>query len=260
MPRRLTKEKTHIRLPETQIRRIDALADSWSHETRAFMRARLNQYQPGYRVFKWMKAFFSHLFSLRRKNRRMHVLNDPDILTDWKKRFKYSGETHPAKSWNKIIEKELTPAERKYLLSVLDTHLTDIHVPVEVETIIEKIYRAHIRKEYLSGQDVPKAPLLLVEGSSGSGKTATVQEALDKIIFRDEVVPSIDWRVKRDEILARHGIFTSLEQVDPEFAMAIALRRVRRFYRRLSRIPLVNRMFKKRIMERLSIPKSLEIS
>ena len=58
MPRRLTKEKTHIRLPETQIKRIDALADSWSHETRAFMRARLNQYQPGYRVFKWMKAFF----------------------------------------------------------------------------------------------------------------------------------------------------------------------------------------------------------
>ena len=252
MPRRLTKEKTHIRLPEAQISRIDALADSWSHETRAFMRARLNQYQPGYRVFKWSKKCFSHLFFMRRKNRGMHVLNDPDILTDWKKRFKYSGETHPGKSWNKIIEKELSPAERKYLLAVLDTHLTDIHVPVEVEAIIEKIYRAHIRKEYLTGQDVPKAPLLLVEGASGSGKTATVHEALDKIIFRDEVVPSIDWRVKRDEILARHGIFTSLEQVDPEFAMAIAMRRVRRFYRRLSKIPLVNRMFKKRIMENLT--------
>ena len=252
MPRRLTKEKTHIRLPETQIKRIDSLADSWSYETRAFMRARLNQYQPGSRVFNWIKAVLSRLFFLRRKNRRMNVLNDPDILTDWKKRFKYSGETHPGKSWNKIIEKELSPPERKYLLAILDFHLTDIHVPMEVEEIIEKIYRVHIRKEYLTGQDVPKAPLLLVEGSSGSGKTATVQESLDKVIFRDEVIPTIDWRVKRDEILAREGLFTSLEEVDPEFAMALAMRKVRRFYRRLSRIPLLNRMFKKRILENLT--------
>ena len=173
-------------------------------------------------------------------------------LLTGKKRFKYSGETHPGKSWNKIIERELTLSERKYLLALLDRHLTDIHVPVEVEAIIEKIYRAHIRKEYLTGQDVPKSPLLLVEGASGSGKTATVQESLDKIIFRDEVIPTIDWRVKRDEIMARHGLFTSLEQVDPEFAMALAMRRVRRFYRRLSKIPVVNRMFKKKILENLT--------
>ena len=87
MPRRLTKEKTHVRLPETQIRRIESLADSWSYETRAFMRARLNQYQPGSWLFRWAKSAFSRLFFLRRKSRRMHVLNDPDIFTDWKKTF-----------------------------------------------------------------------------------------------------------------------------------------------------------------------------
>lgn len=65
-------------------------------------------------------------------------------------------------------------------MAVLDRELTDIHVPVEVEDIITKFYRAHIRKEYLTGHDVPKAPILLVEGSSGSGKSATVRKALIK--------------------------------------------------------------------------------
>jgi hypothetical protein len=182
----------------------------------------------------------------------MNVLNDPEILTDWKKRFEYSGETNPGRSWNRILEEELTRQEKQYLLAVLDRELTDIHVPVELEEIISKIYRAHIRKEYLTGQDVPKAPILLVEGASGSGKSATVQETMEKVIFRDEVIPTIDWRKKRNEIMAREGIFTSLEEVNPDFAMEIAIGHRRAFYNALARIPIINRIFKQRIMENLT--------
>jgi transitional endoplasmic reticulum ATPase len=59
---------------------------------------------------------------------------------------------------------------------VLDRELGDIHIPIELKLLFEKIYRAHIRKEYLSDPEVPKAPLILVTGPSGSGKTATMTE------------------------------------------------------------------------------------
>ncbi len=107
----------------------------------------------------------------------MNVLNNPTILTDWKKRFLYSGETNPGASWNKIIEKELTKPEYHYLSAVLDRELTDLHVPVELEKTFDKIYRAHIRKEHIEDPDVPKAPIMIIEGTSGSGKSATVREA-----------------------------------------------------------------------------------
>ncbi len=252
MPKRFTREKTHIRLPEAQIKRIERLVDSWSYDTKAFVRSRLNQYTPIAPFFSFLKSAAILIFQFRIREKRMNVLNDPEILTDWKKRFEYSGETNPGRSWNRILEEELTRQEKQYLLAVLDRELTDIHVPVELEEIISKVYRAHIRKEYLTGQDVPKAPILLVEGASGSGKSATVQETIEKIIFRNEVIPTIDWRRKRNEIMAREGIFTSLEEVDPDFAMEIALGRRRSYYNALARIPIVNRIFKQRIMENLT--------
>ncbi|MBI9090185.1 MAG: AAA family ATPase [Desulfobacterium sp.] len=252
MPKRFTREKTHIRLPEAQIKRIERLVDSWSYDTKAFVRSRLNQYMPIAPFFSFLKSAATLIFLFRIREKRMNVLNDPEILTDWKKRFEYSGETNPGRSWNRILEEELTRQEKQYLLAVLDRELTDIHVPVELEEIISKIYRAHIRKEYLTGQDVPKAPILLVEGASGSGKSATVQETIEKVIFRNEVIPTIDWRRKRNEIMAREGIFTSLEEVNPDFAMEIALGRRRSFYNALARIPIINRIFKQRIMENLT--------
>lgn len=159
MPKRLTKEKTYVRLPEKQIRRIEELAGSWSYETKAFIRSRLNQYRPVSPGLSKLRGFFYTVFFFMPKpDKKMTVLADPGILMDWKKRFEYSGETNPGRSWNRILEKELTPQELKYLLAVLDRELTDIHVPVELEDVIEKIYRVHIRKEYLTGLDVAKAP------------------------------------------------------------------------------------------------------
>jgi transitional endoplasmic reticulum ATPase len=46
MARRLTREITYVRLPESRIREIKDLVAAWPQETKAFMRARLNQYRP----------------------------------------------------------------------------------------------------------------------------------------------------------------------------------------------------------------------
>ena len=252
MAKRTTKEKTLIRLPEESIGRIEALVDSWSYDTKVFVRSRLNQYKQSHPLISLLKEVFHLLFFMRRSKKKMNVLINPEILMDWKKRFLYSGETNPGASWNTIIEKELTTPEYKYLIAVLDRKLTDLHVPAELAAIVDKIYRAHIRKEHIEDPGVPKAPIMLVEGTSGSGKSATVREALEKVVFKNEVIPMVDWRKKKEEILARHSLFESLEDVDPDFAMKLAKKRKQAFYSRLAQIPVLRSMFKKRIVDNLT--------
>ena len=252
MAKRITKQKTYITLPEETIQKIESMVNAWTYDTKAFVRSRLNQYKSPHPVIAAVKDLVYLIFFMRHRKKQMNVLNNPAILRDWKKRFLYSGETNPGASWNRIIEKELTKAEHRYLIAVLDRELTDIHVPVELEEVFDKIYRAHIRKEHIEDPDVPKAPIMLLEGSSGSGKSATVREALETVVFRNEVIPTVDWKKKKEEILAKHSLFAALEDVDPEFAMKIAREKKVAFYRRLAEIPLLRRIFKKRIMNSLT--------
>ncbi len=252
MAKRITKERKYITLPEETIRRVDSMVAGWSYDTKAFVRSRLNQYSPPHPLISSVKEGLHLIFLMRRQKKRMNVLNNLFILRDWKKRFLYSGETNPGASWNRIIEKELTKAELLYLIAVLDRELTDLHVPVELEEIFDKIYRAHIRKEHIEDPDVPKAPIMLVEGASGSGKSATVREALETVVFRNEVIPTVDWKKKKGEILADHSLFASLEDVDPDFAIKIARKKKLAFYQRLAAIPILRRIFKKRIMNNLT--------
>jgi regulator of protease activity HflC (stomatin/prohibitin superfamily) len=46
MARRITRQVKYVRLPERRIEEINDLIASWPYESRAFMRARLNQYRP----------------------------------------------------------------------------------------------------------------------------------------------------------------------------------------------------------------------
>ena len=108
------------------------MVETWTYDTKAFVRSRLNQYRPPNALISLLKNFFFFVFFMKKKQKRMNVLNNPQILTDWKKRFLYSGEINPAASWNRIIEKELTTPEYHYLIAVLDRELTDLHVPVEL--------------------------------------------------------------------------------------------------------------------------------
>ncbi len=99
MARRTTKEKTLIRLPEESINRIENLVGTWTYDTKAFVRSRLNQYKQSHPLISFLKETFLFLFFMKRQKKEMNVLNNPEILRDWKKRFLYSGETNPAASW-----------------------------------------------------------------------------------------------------------------------------------------------------------------
>jgi hypothetical protein len=251
MPRKLTKEIKYVRLPEDRIREIQDLVASWPYETMAFMRARLNQYKPPSDLVNTVLDSFLSLFFTAPK-KKFDVLRDPDILTDWQKRFEISGQTNPQEAWSKILEKEVSAKDYEYLLSLLNSELVDVHLPVEMEGLFEKIYRAHIRKEYMSDPSVPKAPLFLVVGASGSGKTSTVSHAVERVIFSNEVLPEVDLKQKKEELLAGEPFWKTIEEIDPTLSMEMSRRRKVKFYKTLTRIPLVRTFFKKRIGRSLS--------
>lgn len=251
MAKRKTKEVIYVRLPEKRIREINDLIASWPHHTKAFMRARLNQYTP---PSDFINGFMGILQSLFTPNRKKHfdILHDPDIFTNWKKRFEISGQTDPQEAWNRILEKEVSSKDHIYLLSLLDKELTDVHVPPELRTLFENVYRAHIRKEYISDPSVPKAPLILIVGPSGSGKTATVGEAIEKVIFGNEVQSEIDLRQKKEERLSGETFWKSIEEIDPNLAMEISRRKTLRFYKILSKTPFARILLRKRISRNLA--------
>ena len=180
------------------------------------------------------------------------ILKDPEILTDWQRRFEISGKTNPQQAWNKILEKEVSAKDYTYLLSLLDKDLSDVHVPVELTCLFDKIYRAHIRKEYLSDPSIPKAPLILFIGPSGSGKTSTVRQTLEQVIFVNEVRPEVDLEQKKEEALAAETFWKTIDQVDPTLAAEIARRKKVAFYQFLSRVPGISRLLKNRIGKNLS--------
>jgi SpoVK/Ycf46/Vps4 family AAA+-type ATPase len=241
----------YVRLPESRIQEIGDLVASWPYETKIFMRARLNQYTPFSNPLKALLKVFISLFTDRDPN-RFHTLKDPGILTDWQKRFEISGQTDPQEAWNKILEKEVSAKDYIYLLSLLDKELADVHVPKGFIEFFKQVYRAYIRKEYVSDPSIPKAPIILVIGPSGSGKTATVRQVIEAVIFGNEVLPEVDLKQKRDELLAGEAFWKSIEEIDPALAMEISRKKELKLYKLLSQIPLIRMLFKERISQSLS--------
>jgi SpoVK/Ycf46/Vps4 family AAA+-type ATPase len=247
----VTREIKYIRLPEQRIKEIEDLVSAWPFETKAFMHARLNQFNPATNSIRmglrWLLSLVRPLKSKVFKN-----LKDPDILTDWQKRFRISGQTNPQESWNKILQDELSEKDYIYLKYLLKKDLTDVHVPGEIVDIFENVYRAHLRKEYLSDPAVPAAPLLMIIGPSGSGKTSTTRETVEKVIFGNEVKAEIDLKLKKEELLADKPFWKSISEVDEDLYLEMIRRKKLKLYKRLSTIPLVNLVFRKSITKNIS--------
>jgi transitional endoplasmic reticulum ATPase len=251
MPRRFTKAVKFIKLSEKRIMEIEELVSLWPYETKAFMRARFLQYHPKSDIINTLiESFLSFFYEPPEK--KFSILKDPDILTDWQRRFEISGQTDPQEAWSKILEKELSAKDYAYLLSLLDDELNDVHVPWELDALFEKVYRAHLRKEYISDSSVPKASLLLIAGPSGSGKTATVNQAIENVIFGNRVLPEIDLKLKKEDLLASEPFWKSIEDIDPTLAMEIDRRKKVKHYQIMARIPVLRKIFKKRIGKNLS--------
>ncbi|MDW7645527.1 MAG: AAA family ATPase [Desulfuromonadales bacterium] len=247
---RKTRSPVYVRLSEKRIKQIEALVEQWNYETRLFVLRRLRQYDPTPTLFGRLRAWLRRL--LKPSERNFQNLRNPELLSDWRRRFEVSGSQSASAAWEKILERELDWHDYQYLTFLLAHKTTDIFVPPPLLETFRKLYHAHILKEYTEDPLVPRAPLVLVVGSSGSGKSATVKQAIEEAVFANEVRPVIDLEVKREEVLSDQPFWRHLEDVDPELAVRIERRRKVERLRFWSRVPLIRYIFRERIGQALS--------
>ena len=248
---RKTRTPVYVHLSEKRIRQIETLVEGWSYEIRLFVLRRLRQFVPKRTPLALLRAGLRRLLVPR--ERKFQLLQDPEQLNDWRKRFEVAGSQNARAAWEKILQRELDWHDYQYLVDLLEKRTSDIFVPEKLLRIFDRLYHAHILKEYTEDPEVPRAPLVLVIGGSGSGKSATVSQAIEEAIFRPEVRPKLDLNAKRAEVLADQPIWRSLEDVDPELAVRIERRRKVERLRLISRLPLVKYLFRERIGQALSV-------
>ncbi|PLX86610.1 MAG: AAA family ATPase [Desulfuromonas sp.] len=247
---RKTRRPVYIRLSEKRIRQIEALAESWSFETKLFVLRRLRQYDPTRTPLSFLRGWVKRLF--KPGERSFTILRDPELLSDWRRRFEISGSHNARAAWDKILSRELDWHDYQYLLYLLVEQTSDIFVPESFLEIFRKLYHAHILKGYTEDPTVPRAPLVLVVGPTGGGKSSTVKEAVERAIFAAEVRPLIDLQAKKDDVMAGLPFWYKLEDVDPELAVRLERRRKIERLRLISRLPGVKYLFRERIGQALS--------
>ncbi len=210
----------------------------------------MRQYDPHRSLFDFLTGWLRGLF--KTDDRSFQFLRNPELLSDWRRRIEVSGSRNAAATWNRILGRELNWHDYHYLRFLLEEQTSDVYVPPGFLEIFRKLYHAHILKEYTEDPAVPRAPLVLVIGSSGSGKSATVKQALEGAVFAAEVRPVIDLQAKKKEILAQEPFWRSLEEVDPELALRIERRRKAERLRFISRLPIIKFIFRERVAHALS--------
>ncbi|MDD2308203.1 MAG: AAA family ATPase [Desulfuromonadaceae bacterium] len=247
---RKTRTPIYVSLSEARIRQIEKLIDGWSNETRRFVLRRLHQYKPNRSLLRRFRRWVQRLFRPRQQDFRL--LQNPSLLNDWHQRFEAAGSQNATAAWNHILSRELDPQEHQYLTFLLEKQTIDTFVPQSIYDYFDRLYHAFILKEYSNDPLVPRAPLVLVIGNSGSGKSATVKQAIEAAFFSSEVKPVVDLDAKREEVMADQPVWRSLTEVDPELAIRIEHRRKRARLRFFSRLPLIRYFFRNRISQALS--------
>lgn len=247
---RKTRCPIYVSLSEQRIEQIEQLIASWSNETRRFVLRQLHQYDPDHSLLDRAGTRLRRLFKPRELD--FKLLRDPRKLNDWQQRFKAAGSQDAKAAWNRILSRELDSHDHQYLTYLLERETIDTHVPHDFLHIFEQLYHAYILKEYIDDPRAPRAPLVLVIGNSGSGKSATVKQAIDQVFFDSEVKPVVDLKAKKAEVMANQPIWRSVTDVDPALAVRIEQRRKRASIRLVSRMPIIRYLFRNLISQALS--------
>lgn len=247
---RKTRSPIYVSLSEQRIDQIEQLIASWSNETRRFVLRQLHQYDPDHSFLDRVGTRLRRLFKPRQMG--FKLLRDPSKLNDWQQRFKAAGSQDAKAAWNRILSRELDSHDHQYLTYLLERETIDTFVPPDFLHIFELLYHAYILKEYVDDPQSPRAPMVLVIGNSGSGKSATVKQAIEQVFFNSEVKPVVDLKAKKNEVMDNQPFWRSLAEVDPELAIRIERRRKRAQLRFISRLPIIRYLFRNRISQALS--------
>jgi len=247
---RKTREAVVVSLSEKRITQIEELVNNWDSETRRFVLRRLRQHKPSRSLTRKFIRNVTRLIS--RPSTGFKFLQYPHKLNSGQHRFKASGSQDATATWNRILNEELSLEDFQYLSSILTQQTIDTYVPIDVRETFEKLYNTFILKEHHDDPTLPRAPLILVIGGSGSGKSATVKQAIDEVFFASDVKPIIDLNAKRAEVMANQPIWKSLEEIDPALALRIERRRKRWWLRLFSQMPVIRYVFRRHLSTALT--------
>ncbi len=260
MSERVTRKPIRIVLEKERKAKLDDLVDHWSMEQKRFVLQALREYSPSIimptkTTMDLFKAFFFGSDEQKEEEKTQEIchLANEEIFKNPAERYRITGEQRPLYALHKIFDKEITTDDRTYLIYVLKQQTDDVYVPQELIEEFARGHRRHHKKLLIEEGNVPKAPFYLVIGPTGSGKTKTINTAIERAIFHQE----LEIRQKRDEdleaIIKKHPVLgrLDLEAVAPETAVRLEKEKRKRKIELLSKLPIIRDWYQEEAAELL---------
>ncbi len=234
--------------------RLDELVGSWSMDQKKFLLQSLNEYSPSAimptkTTLDQVKELFFGNDGEEDVHKIFHLANE-EIFRNSNLRYKITGEQNSTKALHKIFDMELTDEDRSYLKYVLEEETDDVYVP---PGLIEEIligHKRHHNKLLIEGR-APKAPFYLILGPTGSGKTKTVNRAIEKALFdkglevKQKVADDLEAIIEKHPIMAK----LDLKSVAPEVAKRMEAEKRKKRLELFSRIPILKHFYKNETAE-----------
>lgn len=251
MATRRTKEPVRVTLEKERKRQLDRLVDSWSMDEKKFILQALSGYSspvimPTRNTLGNIKGFF--FGKDERKEEQVHKIThlaDSRIFTSPNLRYKITGEHDPTSALHKIFDSEIVEDDQAYLVHLLKEKTDDVYVPKELVDEFVIGHRRH-HQSLLLESGAPKAPFYLILGPTGSGKTKTVNRAIERALFNNNI--EVRQKVPDDleEIVRKHPIMARLDlaHVAPEAAERLEKEKRKRRLEFLSKIPILRGLYK----------------
>ena len=249
MTTRRTQEPVKVILGKDRKLRLDELVDSWSMNQKKFILQALSGYSPSVikpatTTLDSIKKFF---FGEEKKDevRSIHHLANEEIFKSPNVRYKITGELNPIDALHKIFDMEITSDDKTYLVHTLKYETDDVFVPQE---LVDEFAIGHRRHHHniLVEERAPKSPFYLVIGPTGSGKTKTINRAIEQAIFnkmveiKQKVPDGLEGIIKKHPVMSR----IDLAYVAPEIAENIKKERRRKRLEMFSKIPVLKHFYK----------------
>jgi len=258
MVTRRTKKPITVTLDKDQKQRLDDLVESWSMEQKKRVLQNLNKYSPSI-IFhnrskkEKIRDFFFGKQKKEKREKKIGHLANPDIFSSPKARYLITGEEDSKKAMHRIFDYEISKDDRIYLTHTLKVETDDVYIPQELIDEFSIAHRKHHQDLLVSGKESTKAPFYLILGPTGSGKTKTINRAIEIALFNQELVIKDKISDDLEEIIRQHPIMSriSLSYVAPELAAKIKEEKRRKRIEILSKIPFLKNFYREERAELL---------
>ena len=237
---------------------IDELVDSWDFKTKKDILRRMDSYDRRNitdlaTLGNQRRTFWKWLWESEQRKKNISYLNNPALLNDWKERFKITGEQDINAQYDHFFRQDLGKEGIEYAIKKLREATSNAVVPKELGELLNSIYLKYIcyEKSVPEGElQVPKAPLVMIIGQHGSGKSMTTREAIKEhlmgglVSFEDDLSERLE-DLEKEKPFARWY----LDVEDPELAKYIEERKRRDKVMRWKDVPLLKKLVKTEIAE-----------